>query len=48
MGIAVEISENWDASLAALAWQVDLGVTEVIGEAPVNRYDLPETVKPQQ
>ena len=46
MGIAVEISEDWDASLAALAWQVDLGVTEVIGEAAINRYDLPETVKP--
>jgi len=32
--------------MAALAWQVDLGVTEVIGEAPVNRYDLTEAVSP--
>ena len=46
MGIAVEISKDWQASLAALAWQVDLGVTEVIGEAPLNRYDLPEAAKP--
>ena len=33
---------GWHAALAALAWQVDLGVTEVLGEDPVNAYDLPE------
>jgi DNA polymerase len=45
MGIAEDISgpEGWHVALAALAWQVDLGVSEVISEMPVNRYDLPET-----
>ena len=46
MGIAADIAEDWHASLAALAWQVDLGVAEVIGDAPLNRYDLPEAAKP--
>jgi len=40
MGIAEDIAGDWQAALAALAWQVDLGVAEVIGEAPMNRYDL--------
>lgn len=40
MGIAADITDDWHASLAALAWQVDAGVDEVIGDAPVNRYDL--------
>ncbi|WP_101340107.1 uracil-DNA glycosylase [Cereibacter azotoformans] len=31
---------DWNAALAALAWQVDLGVTEAICDAPVNRYEL--------
>lgn len=45
MGIAEEIlgPEGWHAALAALAWQVDLGVAEAVGEAPVNRYALPDT-----
>lgn len=30
---------GWDAALAALAWQADLGANEAIGDAPVNRYD---------
>ena len=44
MGIdpAYEAPEAWHATLAALAWQVDLGVGDVIGDAPVNRYDLAE------
>lgn len=46
MGIAVEISDDWHASLAALAWQVDLGVTEVQGDIPLNRYELPEAAMP--
>lgn len=45
MGIRDDIAGDWRASLAALAWHVDLGVDEVIGEAPVNRYDLPETTR---
>lgn len=40
MGIA-EITDHWDAALAALAWQLDSGVDEVLGEAPVNRFDQP-------
>ncbi len=46
MGIAGEITADWHAALAALAWQVDLGVDEVIGDTPVDRYDLPEPIKP--
>ena len=33
-----------EAALAALAWQLELGATDAIGEAPLNRYDLPDTV----
>jgi DNA polymerase len=40
MGIAGDITGDWHAALAALAWQVDAGVDEVIGDAPVNRYEL--------
>jgi DNA polymerase len=40
MGIAADIAEDWHAALAALAWQVEAGVDEVIGNDPVNRYDL--------
>ena len=28
--------------LAALAWQIELGADEAIGEAPVSRFDVPE------
>lgn len=37
--------EGWHAALAALAWQVDLGVTEVIGDTPMNAYVLPDKSK---
>lgn len=40
MGINTDILDDWQASLAALAWQVDLGVAEVVGDGPVNRYDI--------
>ena len=48
MGIDADIlgADGWHAALAALEWQVDLGVTEIIGEVPVDRYGLPETLKP--
>lgn len=46
MGIREDIAADWHASLAALAWQVDLGVDEVIGDDPVDRYGLPESLKP--
>ncbi|MEZ5754895.1 MAG: uracil-DNA glycosylase [Paracoccaceae bacterium] len=44
MGIDIDIStpEGWQAALAALRWQMELGVDEFIGEEPVNAYDLPE------
>jgi DNA polymerase len=31
---------DFHAALAALAWQVDLGADEALGEAPVNRYEV--------
>ncbi|MEL6452237.1 MAG: uracil-DNA glycosylase [Pseudomonadota bacterium] len=34
-------SAEYHAALAALAWQVELGVDTCIGDAPVNRYDVP-------
>lgn len=45
MGIRDDIARDWHASLAALAWHVDIGVDEVISETPVNRYDLPEAAR---
>ena len=32
------------ADRAALEWQVELGVTEAILDAPLNRYEVPEAV----
>lgn len=40
MGIAADIAGDWEASLAALAWQVEAGADEVITESPISRYDL--------
>jgi DNA polymerase len=40
MGIATEITDDWHAALAALAWEVEAGADEAIGEGPVNRYEL--------
>src|SRR6056297_1930741 len=31
-----------EIALAGLAWQIELGATEAIGDAPINRYELPE------
>lgn len=44
MGIEIDTAtpEGWHAALAALAWQFDAGVAEVIGDTPVNAYDLPD------
>jgi DNA polymerase len=42
MGIAADrIAADWHAAFAALAWQVEAGVDEVILDSPVNRYALP-------
>ena len=48
MGIDPNIlaPEGWHAALAALEWQMELGVAEITGEAPVDRYALPDTLKP--
>lgn len=46
MGIRDDIAGDWQASLAALAWHVEIGVDEVISEAPINRYELADTVRP--
>ncbi|MBA3910022.1 MAG: uracil-DNA glycosylase [Rhodobacter sp.] len=40
MGIAADISADWRAALAALAWQVEAGADEACGDVPVNRYEL--------
>ncbi len=40
MGIAPDIAEDWHAALAALAWQVEAGVDEIILDSPLNRYEL--------
>jgi uracil-DNA glycosylase family 4 len=40
MGIGTDIADDWNASLAALAWSVEAGVDEVIGDVSVNRYEL--------
>ena len=40
MGIAADIAEDWHAALAALAWQVEAGADETIGDTAINRYEL--------
>jgi hypothetical protein len=43
----VSESQGFDpADLAALAWQVELGADEAIGEAPVNRFEVAEVQAP--
>lgn len=42
MSLTAEIEGDWHAALAALGWQYDCGVTEFVGDAPLNRYELPE------
>lgn len=46
MGIAEDIlgPDGWHAALAALEWQADLGVTEVVGDTVQSAYDLPAEV----
>lgn len=48
MGIAEKIADDWSAALAALAWEVEAGADEAVGDTPVNRYDLAaEASRPQ-
>ncbi len=35
---------DWETAAAAFAWQYDLGVTDAIGDAPVDRYALEAVV----
>ena len=44
----MESQETYWADLAALDWQVELGADEAIGDAPVDRYALPDKPKPQK
>jgi uracil-DNA glycosylase len=47
MGIDTNISDyDWDAALAALVWQAELGVTEVMAETTIDRYTLPDRQTP--
>ncbi len=47
MGIDTNIADyDWTAALAALAWQAELGVTEVMVEVAIDRYALPERQEP--
>jgi uracil-DNA glycosylase len=43
MGIGEHLDtwDGWQAAVQALAWQADLGVTDPVGDTPLNRYDLP-------
>ncbi|NNK16187.1 MAG: uracil-DNA glycosylase [Sulfitobacter sp.] len=38
-------SASFHHDLALLDWQIELGATEAIGDAPVNRYDVPAAVE---
>lgn len=42
MGIKADIEHDFDAALAALAWQLDMGVDETLSEVPINAYELPD------
>jgi len=47
MGIDTNIADyDWTAALAALAWQAELGVTEVMVEDAIDRYALPDKQEP--
>ncbi len=47
MGIDTHITDyDWNAALAALVWQVELGVDEVICESAIDRYALPDRQAP--
>lgn len=46
MGIAQHILADWHAAQAALLWQYELGAEDWLLDDPVNRYDLPEAIKP--
>lgn len=43
----MESALDWHQAKALLEWYVELGVTDAVAEAPINRYDLPAEA-PQQ
>lgn len=47
MGIESDILSDWQASYAALQWLQELGAVDPVGEAPLDRYALPEREVPQ-
>ncbi|NBO21401.1 MAG: uracil-DNA glycosylase, partial [Rhodobacteraceae bacterium] len=42
MGISADILDSYDAALAALVWQLELGATEAMLDAPQSAYELPD------
>lgn len=38
---------DWHTAKALLEWQVELGATEAIGDAPINRYEVADAPKPK-
>ena len=42
---AMESQIDYHTARALLEWQVELGVTDAIGDAPINRYDLPDRLR---
>lgn len=42
MGIDANLGLDWNAALAALSWQLDLGVSEVVQDTTQNSFDLPD------
>ncbi len=44
----MESALDWHTAKALLEWQIELGATETIGEAPIDRTVVPEPVAPQQ
>ncbi len=48
MGIRQNIESDYHAALAALAWQIDMGADEAIGDAPVSAYNFPDKAEWQQ
>jgi len=38
----MDSAQQYHAGLAALRWQLEMGATEAIGDAPINRFELPD------
>ncbi|TDE39781.1 uracil-DNA glycosylase [Antarcticimicrobium sediminis] len=42
----MESQIDFHTARALLEWQIELGATDAIGDTPVNRYDLPDKLRP--